>query len=115
VPTTDAETARGLRDRPFGRILVLLAVLVLAVAVSRSCGATEAEVSQEEAIAIAKREVDFEPTEVVVRFLKRGLNQRGFWLVGLSREDASGEREQATNVIVDAETGAVTSVEKAIP
>lgn len=94
---------------------MLLAVLVLAVVVSRSCGATEAEVSQEQAVAIAKRQVDFEPTEVVVRFLKRGLNQRGFWLVGLSREAATGEREQATNVIVDAETGEVTSVQEAIP
>ena len=112
---TDGGTARGLRDRPLGRILVLLAVLVLAVAVSRSCGATEAKISQDEAIAIAKREVDFEPNEVIVRFLKRGINQQTFWLVGLAREDAAGRREEATNVILSAETGQVTSVQDAIP
>jgi hypothetical protein len=90
-------------------------VLALAIGVSRSCGATETKVSQDEAIAIAKGEVDFEPTEIIVRFLKRGLNQQEFWLVGLALEDAAGQRVQATNVILSAETGDVTSVERATP
>ena len=49
-------SARGLRDRPLGRIAASSpAMLVAALLVSRSCGETEAEMSsQDEAVAIAE-------------------------------------------------------------
>jgi hypothetical protein len=59
VSGSDGETARGLRDRPLGKIALFAAVLVAAVLVSRTCGATEADVSQDEAVEIARTQVDF--------------------------------------------------------
>lgn len=89
-------------------------VLVAAVIVSRSCGSTETEVSQEQAIAIAKKQVSFEPNDVVIRLQKRGLSLREFWLVGLGIKRPDGSFEKATNVLIDADTGDVAGVRNAV-
>jgi hypothetical protein len=93
--------------------LLLAAVLVAALLVSRSCGETSADVSQDEAVAIAEAQVDFEPNDVKVRLQKRGFNSRPFWLVGLGLKGADGGYEQAVNVLIDASTGAVEEVRRA--
>ncbi len=66
--------------------------------------------SQEQAITIAKQQVDFEPNDVRVRFQKRGLNSEPFWLVGLGIKRADGTYERAVNVLVDADTGEVAEI-----
>jgi hypothetical protein len=87
-------------------------VLVLAAAllVARSCGKTDPKISQDQAVAIATQEVDFEPNDIRVRFQKRGLRQGEYWLVGLGLRRADGTYERATNVLVDGNTGAVAAV-----
>jgi hypothetical protein len=114
MPPSAAETTRGLRDRPLGKALILVAVLLVAVLVSRSCGSTDTAVSQEEAVAIAERQVSFEPNDVVIRLVKQGLGQHEVWLVGLGVKDAQGNFERATNVQVDANTGAVLVVQEVV-
>lgn len=84
------------------------------VLVARSCGRTDPDISQERAIEIAKAQVAFEPNEVMIRYQRRGLNQREFWLVGLGIKRSDGSYERATNVLVDADTGAVEAVEDAV-
>ena len=42
-----------------------------------------------------------------IRLVKQGLRQREIWLVGLERRDESGRLTNATNVLVDADTGEV--------
>ena len=114
MPSSE-ETARGLRDRPLGKALILVVVLVAALLVSRSCGATNAEVSQDEAIAIAKEHVDFTPNNAMVRLLKRGLQSKPFWAVSLSIKQPDATLENVTVVVVDANTGEVAEIRKSSP
>lgn len=111
MPTV-AEAARGLRDRPFGRLLILALVLVAALLVARSCGKTATKVSQEQAIAIAEEQVDFVPNNVMVRLLKRGLNSREYWAVSLSIKQPDGALADLTVVVVDGDTGKVTEIRR---
>jgi predicted small secreted protein len=102
-----AGTGRELRDSWPGRLAILAAIAVAAVLVSKSCGATDPDVSQDEAVAIAHAQVDYEPACEVVRFARQGLN-REVWLVGLAPPGAGvGEYP---SVQVDAETGEVISI-----
>jgi Peptidase propeptide and YPEB domain len=112
LPSIDG-TARELRDRPLGRFAILAAVLLAAFLVSRSCGETRTDVSQEQAVAIAKAQVDFEPDDVRIRLQKRGVVSKPFWLVGLGIKEADGSYSQAVNVLIDAETGSVEEVRQA--
>ena len=84
---------------------MLLAVFLLAFLALRTCAARDEEISFEEAEAIARDEVDFEPEKVLVRGVQRGLDAHLFWAVSLSTENAAGVREECATVLVDAETG----------
>jgi hypothetical protein len=109
---TDAGTARGLRDRPLGKVAIVLAVLVAAFIVSKSCGAVGDEISQEQAVAIARQEIDYEPERVMVRLLKQGLKSRPYWAVSLATFTDTGALERATVVVVDARSGDVTQIRR---
>ena len=84
---------------------MLLAVFLLAFIALKTCAARDEEVSFEEAEAIARDEVDFEPDKVLVRGVQRGLDAHLYWAVSLSTQDAVGFREECATVLVDAETG----------
>ena len=114
MPTV-SDTARTLRDRPLGRVAILALVLVAALLVARSCGKTETKVSQDEAIAIAKNAVDFEPNNVIIRFLKQGLQSKPFWAVSLSIKHPDGTLDPVVVVVVDATTGEVTEIRRSVP
>lgn len=62
---------------------MLAAVLLAAFLVARTCGSSEPSVSQEEAVEIAKRQVDFEPRQVQIRNVPRGIEGRRSWAVSL--------------------------------
>jgi Peptidase propeptide and YPEB domain len=88
-------------------------VLFAALAVARTCGSRNQEISQEEAIAIATERADFEPCTqtgcVLVRALSQGIPSRLVWLVGLADDlDAEGEPTRVQNFVIDAATGEVT-------
>jgi len=95
-------------------VLVLAVVIAVALLVARGCGKTATAVSQEQAIAIAKQEVDFQPNDVRIRLYKRGFSQTEYWLVGLGLKDTNGTYVRATNVLVDGNTGEVAEVENTI-
>jgi len=82
----------------------------VALLVARSCGSSETEISQDQAVAIARQQIDFEPNDVRVRFQKRGFNSQPFWLVGLGIKRADGTYERAVNVLINAQTGEVAAV-----
>lgn len=90
--------------------MLLVLILGAALLVARSCGKTDPKISQDQAVAIAEREVSFEPNDVRIRLQKRGLQQNEFWLVGLGLKREDGSYVRATNILVDANTGAVAAV-----
>jgi Zn-dependent metalloprotease len=92
--------------------VILAVVLLAALLVARTCGATETEISKEQAIVIARDAVDYTPTREMVRLLKRGLNSQEHWAVSLSVEQADGTLENVTVVVVDANTGEIVEIRK---
>jgi hypothetical protein len=117
VPLWPSETGtgRGFRDRPWGKAAILVAILALALVASRTCGAAGARISQDEAVAIAKRQIDYEPDRVNVRFFRRGVPSRGAWAVSLSTVEESSAMERLTTVVVDAGTGRVVEINRSSP
>ncbi|MGH3035275.1 MAG: hypothetical protein ACRDON_12090, partial [Gaiellaceae bacterium] len=85
-------------------------MLLLAFLASRSCASRDTEVDHDEAVEIAKEEVDFVPERVVVRFVPRGLESRPYWAVSLSTLDEEGNFERIVVVLVNGRTGEVEEV-----
>jgi Peptidase propeptide and YPEB domain len=113
-PSTWLQGRSG-RVRPtWGRILVLIALVVLAAIVARSCQQSQIRISKEQAIAIADRQIDFKPGSTQIRLLRQGLNRKPFWFVSLSDPigSATDPRGFTRLVIVeiDANTGSVEDV-----
>jgi hypothetical protein len=96
------------------RILVLIALVALAAIVSRSCQQSQIRISKDEAIAIAKRQVGFEPRSTQIRLLRQGLNRKPFWFVSLSDPIGSAINPKGYTrlavVEIDANTGKVEDV-----
>ena len=103
----DAEPRRDLRDRPLFRIAVLLVVLVVALLSMKSCGRQQNEVSQDEAVAIARQHIDFEPDDYQVRYLPQGIPPVYYWAVNFSTVNKNGHVNRTEVVLVNATTGAV--------
>jgi hypothetical protein len=93
-------------------VILFAGLLALTFVASRSC-ADRGELSKEQAIEIARREVDFAPDGENIRFLRRGFNQRPLWAVSLWQRGAGGvDYRRITVVVVDADTGEVTEVRR---
>jgi hypothetical protein len=89
---------------------VFAAVLLFALLVSRTCGKVGDEISQEEAVAIARDEIDFDAEHHQIRLFKKGLDSHPYWGVSLY----NGDRSHPTRcqvVQVDAKSGAVAAVQ----
>ena len=88
-------------------------MLLAALAVARTCGAHDQEISQEEAVELATGSASFTPCAeqgcVVVRAVQRGIPTRLYWLVGLAEDlGEDGRPTRFQNFLVDAATGEVT-------
>jgi hypothetical protein len=104
-----AGTRRALRDSLAGKLVLLVAVLLLAYVVARTCGSSAPEVSQEEAIEIAKDEIDFEPNQVQIRNVPRGIEGQRSWMVSLYTGTPTDPQE-CRLVEIGAESGEVLGV-----
>jgi hypothetical protein len=94
-------------------VLVLVAVLVAAFVFAQTCQKDQVRVSKETAIATAREEVDFTPTQTQIRLLRQGINSKPFWIVSLSiPTEQEGVYRRLTVVRVDANTGKVEDVER---
>ena len=88
-------------------------MLVGALAVTRTCGSRNQEISKDEAIAIATENAAFEPCDetgcVVIRAVNQGIPVRLVWIVGLAEDiGADGRPTRVQNFLIDAETGEIT-------
>lgn len=112
MSTTDSGTPerKDLRDQTWFRIVIVAGLLLVIFAASRGCQRQGQDVTQEEAVAIAREEVDFEPDEVQVRLLRQGVTFAQRWIVGLAEKRPNGERFNVTVVVIDAESGEVVEV-----
>jgi hypothetical protein len=112
-PPAEPAPRRDLRDSRWGKVALLLAVLFLAFLVSRSCANQSQEITQDEAVELAKEHAAFEPCaeEICqqVRFLQQGIPPRPYWAVVLSEHiDAQGRPTRVQSFLVNAQTGAVS-------
>jgi hypothetical protein len=94
------------------RVLVIVGVLVLAFVVAKSCQQSQVRVTKEQAIATAKREVDFTPRIANVRLLRQGLSSKPFWFVNLSAGRNADLPRRLSVVKIDANTGKVEEVDR---
>jgi hypothetical protein len=118
TPSAPADAETAVRQpqpiRPtWPRVLVLVAILVAAFFVAKSCQQSQVRVTKEQAIATAKRAVDFEPRTTNIRLLRQGIGSKPFWFVNLSvpgRDDGAPRRLSV--VKIDANTGKVEDVDR---
>jgi hypothetical protein len=90
----------------------MAALLLLGLAIVHFAGRNEKKVSQDEALVIARPRVDFEPNGHQIRYLRRGIPPRGFWIVTYYIRDELGTYKRVTTVFVDASSGKVTEVRR---
>ena len=94
-------------------MLVIVGVLVLAFFVARNCQQEQVRLTEDQAIVIAERQVNFEPDRTQIRLLRQGLNSKPYWIVSLS---IPGERDDTyrrlATVQIDAKTGEVVDVNR---
>jgi Peptidase propeptide and YPEB domain len=70
------------------------------------------KISKDDAIAIARTRIDFEPTGYQIRFLRRGVPPRGYWITSFYIRKAAGGYRRVTVVVIDAASGRVTEVHR---
>ena len=117
TPTAQAEAGRWGPRRvatggpPWLRVAVIVAVLALAFVVAQTCQQSQIRYTKEQAIAVAKRQVDFTPDRTQIRLVRQGITSEPFWIVSLS---IAGEREDSFRelalVKIDANNGRIDSV-----
>ena len=111
-PPAAPTSRRDLRDSLWGRALILGALLVFTLLVSKTCASNRDEITQQEAVDIAVENASFVPCEREicrqVRFLNQGIPPVGYWGVVLSEMiDAQGQPNRTESFLVNAATGAV--------
>ena len=80
---------------------------LVALLVSRSCASSDREVSQEQAISIAREATPFDPDRVQIRLVQRGIPPRAVWAVSLYDVDANDNPTRVNIVLVDGRTGSI--------
>ena len=107
TPSTDTERSRDLRDRPLGRLALVVAVLAVALLSTRACQSSD-NVSSEQAIELARAEATFAPERTQVRLVQRGIPPRDYWAVSLYTVGATGAPAKVEVFLVDRATGTLT-------
>jgi hypothetical protein len=100
---------RGVTWSKVAFMVGLLVALFVLVHVAQN-GAKK--VNKDDAIAIARTRIDFEPTGYRILFLRRGIPPRGYWVASFYISKAAGGYKRVTVVIVDAASGKVTEVQR---
>ena len=96
----------------WSRVAVMVGLLVVGIVLVNVAGRGKPRISQKEAVAIARPRVDFKPEDYQIRFIRRGIPPRGFWVVSFFIRKRVGGYKRVTVVLVDASTGRVTEVRR---
>ena len=87
-------------------------LLAVGFALVHFAGRGEKRVSKDDAIAIARPRIDFKPTGYQIRFIRRGIPSRGFWVVSFYIRKTGAGYTRVTVVLVNASTGEVSEVRR---
>jgi hypothetical protein len=90
----------------------MAALLAVALVLTRGLGLAGHDVSKDQAVAIARARVDFKPEGHSIRFIRRGIPPRPFWVVSFWIRGADGGYSRITVVLLDANSGRVTEVKR---
>jgi len=102
---------RTLRRRPAPGVVVLILALVGAFLVSRGCQRTQVRISEEQAVVIGQRQLDFEPQGHTIRMVLRGVPPKRHWAVSyFIRRPGANSYRKLTILLIDANTGKVQLV-----
>jgi hypothetical protein len=85
-------------------------VLLVALLVARTCGSSEPEIGQDQAIAVARERVAFDVEQTRIRYVKQGFKGEAVWAVSLARCAPDGSIAQFALVRVDVDTGDVREI-----
>jgi hypothetical protein len=91
----------------------MVGLLAIGLVLVNVLGGGKPHVSQERAVAIARPRIDFKPQDHQIRFVRRGVPPRGYWIVSFFIRNTEGGYKRVTVVLVDAQTGRVTEVRRA--
>jgi hypothetical protein len=99
------------------RVAALLVLFGFTFFVVKGCQDDQVRLTQQDAIALAEDQVDFEPGNTQIRLLRQGLDRRPIWVVSLSiAKGAEGPDpdffKRLALVRIDANKGTVESVEE---
>jgi len=107
-----AESRPSLSARGFlrPRVLAFVGLLILIVLVANSCQNSQVRFNQQQAIALARQQVDFEPTRTQIRLVRQGIQSRPIWAVSLSVPTGPEQFDRLAVVRIDANRGEVVSI-----
>jgi hypothetical protein len=105
-PPAERSKGKDLRDSLWGRALILGVLLVFTLLVSKTCASNKNEISQQEAVEIAREHIDFTPDDYQIRYVPQGVPPVYFWAVSFYTE-VNGQPAHVEVVLVNATTGAV--------
>lgn len=100
---------RGM-SRPAATLLIGGTILVVLASLGLFTASRDTEIPKEQAVEIAKQQVDFEPEQIAIRFVRRTVRLAPAWAVSLSTVDESGDEIRLSVVQIDAATGEVLQV-----
>jgi hypothetical protein len=90
----------------------MVGVLALALVLVYVLGRGKPSVSEDEAVSIARPQIDFVPEAHQIRFMRRGIPPHGFWVVSFFTRKRAGGYDRVTVVLVDASSGRVSEVRR---
>ena len=88
----------------------MVALVALGLVLTRVLGRTTPKVSKQEAVAVARPNVAFNPQGYNIRLVRQGIPPRPVWAVSFWIRKAGGGYSRITLVLVDANSGQIMQV-----
>jgi hypothetical protein len=97
----------------WSRVAFMVALLALGLVLTRVLGRTTPKVSKQDAVVVARPNVDFKPQGYNIRLVRQGIPPRPVWAVSFwIRKSGGGGYSRITLVLVDANSGRVMQVRR---
>ena len=112
-PRPQPQTLGGrLRRVTWSRVAFMVGLIALGLLLVDVLGRGSPSVSKREALEISRPRIDFVPQDHQIRFIRRGIPPRGYWIVSYFIRKTGGGYKRVTVVLVDASTGKVAEVRR---